>query len=74
MTGIQLIEAFINKFLDYDAAQQNYGDLTEKSVEELTEVYDLELGEAKYRYPTINTDREWSDMLDWLSDRGYVAP
>lgn len=67
-----ILTGFINEFLDYDAAQTGYGDLTEKSLDELIEVYDMELGEAKRRYPSLNTDSEWSRMDDWLSDRGVA--
>lgn len=67
---VAIREEFINKFLDYDAAQSGYGDLTEKSLPELVEVYEMELDEAKRRWPSLSIDREWSDMGDWLSDRG----
>lgn len=74
MTEIQLITEFINRFLDYDAAQNNYGELADKSIEELCEVYDMELGEAKRRWPSLNTDSEWAEMDRWLSERGYIEP
>lgn len=74
MTSIQLTTAFIDRFLDYDAAQQNYGDLTEKTIEGLIEVYDMELGEAKRRWPSLDTGAEWSEMDRWLDERGYTAP
>lgn len=72
MTTIQLVTEFINRFLDYDAAQQNYGDLTEKSIDELIEVFDMELADAKKRWPSLNTGAEWALMDQWLDERGYT--
>jgi hypothetical protein len=44
----------------------------DKTIAELTELFDQQLGEAKRRWPSINTDEEWSRMQDWLSDRGVT--
>lgn len=71
--SIELRVAFISKFLDYDAAQNDYGDLTEKSLPELVEVYDMELHAAKAKWPSIDLAAEWSEMDNWLSDRGIPS-
>jgi hypothetical protein len=68
--SIELRVEFIERFLDTYAAKHSYGDLTEKSLPELVEVFDMELQDAKAQWPTIDLDAEWSEMDSWLSDRG----
>lgn len=46
----------------------------EKNMEQLIEFYDMELGEAKQRWPSLNSAQEWANMQTWLSEHGYVAP
>lgn len=44
------------------------------TLEALIETYEMVLGDAKRRWPSLNIDAEWSAMGDWLSERGYVEP
>lgn len=44
------------------------------TMEELIEKFEMELGEAKRRWVSLNVDAEWAAMGDWLSERGYVEP
>ena len=67
--GTALRQTFADKFLSEEGL--NPFDFT---MEELIDKFDMELGEAKRRWPSLSVDREWADMDQWLSERGYVEP
>lgn len=71
--GTALREDFVQKFLYVEAMNEGI-DPFDHTMEELIEKFDMALGEAKRRWPHLDTDAEWADMDHWLSERGYIEP
>jgi hypothetical protein len=65
-----LRESFVQQFLSTTAGLDPF----EHSLEELIEMFDMELAAAKKHWSSVNIDREFHEMGQWLSDRGYVEP
>lgn len=65
MTDIR--EAFVQEFL-YTEGIDPFG----HTLAELIDLYEMRLGEAKNRWPTIDVGAEWAAMDRWLSEHGAV--
>jgi hypothetical protein len=65
-----LREMFAQEFLSTEEGLDPF----DHTIEALIERYEMVLGEAHRRWPSLNIDREWSTMGDWLSENGYVEP
>lgn len=69
INGDALREDFVQKFLYCD--EINWAD---HSMEELIDLFDQALSEAKTRWPSLNRSAELTDMDNWLAERGYIEP
>lgn len=67
--GSALREEFVQKFLYTEGINP-----FDHTMEELIEQFDMALGEAKRRWPRLDTAAEWADMDHWLTERYYVEP
>lgn len=67
--GTALREDYVMKFLYTEDV--NYAD---HSMEELIELWEMSLGNAKQRWPRLDVAAEQADMDQWLSEHGYIAP
>lgn len=44
------------------------------SMEELIELWEMSLGNAKQRWPRLDVGAEQADMDHWLTEHGYIEP
>lgn len=63
---------FVDAFLSY--ADFGGDDPMDKTMEELLDIWDIELNAAKVKWPSIDLGTERSNLDDWLSQRGYTYP
>lgn len=69
---LELRREFAEQFL---ASPQDHNEaILDGPMQSLIDEFDTELAVAKKRWTHINTDAEWAEMDQWLSDRGYIEP
>lgn len=63
----ELRDAFVNEFMWMTDV-----DTKDMSMEDILDMYDMELGIAKQKYgPNFNADAQWSEADRWLAQHDY---